>query len=504
MSDRSSLSSMRGTVENFSDDRTMPGSAALPHSDSEQKDDAVENIAEHSSDQLKLHARRQSQGCEDIEDPRPGQPNSALCLMLSSSNRLSGCHSEPSTNSGERLMRCIQDIADDLARTMDLVTSSSIMRAVLQGNYSPRLDTFDASSICRSIHSDSNTVTASPHSILVETDSRLFRFILENAVSNARKYGQHCGPIAITMRTVRQVASDKDQPRGDANVTQLSWLNVCVENKPGPGHERLLALDDCDRIFAQGTRFHDSDGALKMHQLGSERNRISAGDGGWIMQQSAKALGGSCSISFSPTNTTFSLAVPARVISEGGQHGCKPISSEASAAKGCAVAATDSTSLFLVALDDAPSQCRLMERYFGHIGLKERSVVWQATSRIIDHFVPMAMDVVRRECAKNDKAKIVFFLDDRLSVARPDGTYLSASGMALGIELRSALYEANLEGRTLLLVRSANDDPTDIEIYSDRLHGLFPKLPMSKAQFDKVLRSHLDRRFGRDNESISE
>ncbi|MEM6914788.1 MAG: ATP-binding protein, partial [Pseudomonadota bacterium] len=290
---------------------------------------------------------------------------------------------------------------------MDLVTSSSIMRAVLQGSYTPRLDTFDASSICRSIHSDPNTITASPSSILVQTDSRLFRFILENAVSNARKYGLHCGPIAITMRT-RQVVRDDDQTLGGTNLDKRSWLNVCVENKPGPGHERLLALDDCNRIFDQGTRFHDHDGAFKMRQLGSERNRISAGDGGWIMQQSARALGGYCSITFSPTHTNFSLDIPACIISEGEQRVFEPSSNEDSTAKACAVTA-DSTSLFLVALDDAPSQCRLLERYFKHIGLKDRSVIWQATSSIIDHFVPMAMDVVRREYAQNRKAKVVFF-----------------------------------------------------------------------------------------------
>ena len=105
----------------------------------------------------------------------------------------------------------------------------------------------------------------------LETDPALLKYIHGNALSNAVKYGQAHGPVA----------------------TEVEYLDgeliVRVTNKPGQGYDRLLALADPRVVFEKGARIHEGTAAEKGY-------RTSAGDGAWIMQLSAQALGGSCRI----------------------------------------------------------------------------------------------------------------------------------------------------------------------------------------------------------------
>jgi len=143
----------------------------------------------------------------------------------------------------------------------------------------------------------------------------------------------------------------------------------------------------------------------------------------------------------------------------------------------------------LVALDDAPSQRRLLARFSHDLGAAA-SYIFGDVADVADTFVDRA-----RQLVKEAAGRIVFFLDDHLLFKRPDGSTVTRSGITLGQQLRANLYEDDTESKVLLLVRTAEDDKEKVKSCHVILHGHFPKCPMNTSTFRNELGVHWNARF---------
>lgn len=288
---------------------------------------------------------------------------------------------------------------------------------------------------------------------VVDLDPRLLLHTYRNAVSNACKYGRAGGVVTTE---IIQVGADET-------------LTIRVINEPGVGHEALMALHDCNVVFAKGTRFHTA-----AMTPSTATARTSKGDGAWIMAKCVESLQGACSISFEASRTVFEMTCPALE--------CRDESFIESAALGPMV--------YGLAADDCEFQRFILTQLFAQAGVAPTQVrVTGGTAAEIEGLADTLVRLLEHELPAG--AYLLAIIDENLDLPAP--LYDTVSG-SCAVEAARARLSPDREGRLLALVRSANDSADDQRLYTERAHGFLSKSP-SEPERVAVLRAWV-RRFG--------
>lgn len=182
----------------------------------------------------------------------------------------------------------------------------------------------------------------------------------------------------------------------------------------------------------------------------------SNGDGAWVMQQCANALGGSVSIAFLKNETVFSCSVPA------------PEAIDESFLTSGDVKLGDCA--FGLAIDDCEFQRMIIENIFNDLGISQMVVLGESQEEI-ESFPERLVSLLKVIPAH---MRVIAIVDENLDVP---GSSVTLSGSYLIQQAREQLKPAD-EGRLLAVVRSANDSPRDIDLYTSRAHGFLTKAPI--------------------------
>eukprot|EP00977_Amphora_coffeiformis_P005036 scaffold1064_cov85-Amphora_coffeaeformis.AAC.25 len=370
--------------------------------------------------------------------------------------------------------KLLNDLGEQLHHTLDTVLSETMARDVIYREYLPKLEPAEIENLITSTI-DSKNPERFPLKLIpaemprLHLDPQLIRYIHRNAVSNAVKYGKQGGLV----QTVAEYSCENNE------------LEICVINEPGVGHADLVELGEeaSSGVFQQGKRLHK--------HLGDDINgTLSTGDGAWIMQKCATTLNGECKIHFEPDRTVFSVRFPVEV---SWKH--------------------DETDPFCIpedtwgiAVDDSKIQRKLMGRLLVNVGIDERKVVVLGVNSEEVRSLSSYFSAILNE---NPKAKILVLMDENLdfrvkqqSPGDGEGT-TGATSTATEVLSGSLLASKALselppeqEKRLLVLVRSANDAVSDVDLYQSRTHGFFPKAPMRKERILEILCSQWKARFG--------
>eukprot|EP00523_Entomoneis_sp_CCMP467_P022964 CAMPEP_0168827680 /NCGR_PEP_ID=MMETSP0727-20121128/122_1 /TAXON_ID=265536 /ORGANISM="Amphiprora sp., Strain CCMP467" /LENGTH=1091 /DNA_ID=CAMNT_0008880851 /DNA_START=70 /DNA_END=3342 /DNA_ORIENTATION=- len=285
-------------------------------------------------------------------------------------------------------------------------------------------------------------------------DTQLLLYIHRNAISNAVKYGRAGGMVSTTVRYNEH----------------SELLKIDVSNEPGPGHEKLLNQGKvaCAAVFLQSTRLHEN------------IDSISGGDGAWIMQKCAKNMGGSCAISFQKVETVFSFQCHAKAVSEDETrklHFELPLNT------------------YAIAIDDSWIQRKLMLRIFSDAGIpqSQKKALGRNPSELDS--VGGLIDAILDQ--HDFDGKILVLVDENLDYSNGEESgFMMRSGSKL-MEGILAKLQHEKRDRLLVLVRSANDSADDIETYTSRTHGFFPKTSTKRADVLEVLEAAWVGRFGK-------
>ncbi|KAJ1455150.1 hypothetical protein M885DRAFT_224700 [Pelagophyceae sp. CCMP2097] len=411
------------------------------------------------------------------------------------------------------LASTLSTVAATLQDTLDTVLSSAVVSDVLAGTYVPMRRAVDVIDVACAAKPSAlvTALQATPLSLSVPTDSKILRFILVNALSNAGKYGARGEPVQLHAEAFP--ASEKQR------------VVIRVTNKAGEGHARLVAHPDPAAIFESGVRLHDNpDEGVNGDAVGKARS-MSAGQGAWIMQRCAAVLGGQCAIRFEHDHTVFTLTFDAPLAADPPRLSGKGLARQASVlappdGKLPRPWAPPFETLFVV-LEDSPSQRRLLVRYLAKLsaaaGKDDRTMVFGDSPNCVENFVPHVVDRLLRAAPT---VHLVALLDDHLKLDDSVRTVV-VSGINLGVELRAAMAAAGLEHRALLIARSGeaqrhvprgrmlapessaravrylalgNEDPGDCAVYLSKLHGAVPK-SCSFDHFCMMIRDLYEARF---------
>ena len=333
-------------------------------------------------------------------------------------------------------------------------------RDVIHELYVPKMERVDVNYIMSHMRgfkacSKQFSFSCSPSPLpILQSDLGLFKCIHGNAIRNALKYGKKGG------RIITEAAYSAD----------TGEFEMKIINMPGPGHHELVAMGSRARelVFAHGTRLHkDSDLGQRSH---------SAGDGAWIMHKCAKILGGSVEISFEETRTVFVFTAHCKVFDAPTreiEHVSLP------------------PGVWGIGIDDSKIQRKLLRRFFIHAGILENhQIILGQNSDEISTFVDFVVDFVKRH--PND----LFFIiaDENLELGDDITNHETISGSECIQRIRVTL-DPEQENRMLALVRSANDSPKDLAIYTSRAHGYMPKVPLQGMSVREMVSPLWGKRF---------
>ena len=290
-------------------------------------------------------------------------------------------------------------------------------------------------------------------------DPRLLRFIYQNALSNACRYGARGGMVETV---IHYKESSKE-------------FRLEVFNLPGSDHQELLQLTHAEvqqRVFSPGTQLH--------HKRSEERDMTisnSSGDGAWIMSKCARMLRGGCELHFQPDRTIFSFWCPAKTHAT--QEFMEPQLS----------ALPEGT--WGVAIDDSGIQRKLMGRYLKIAGIdSKRRIVVGGTAEEIYRFNDMVVDLVK----SHPESKFLIIADENLDVLEGSVLHGSVSG-SLCLQKILERLDSEDSSRVLALVRSANDSAKETDLYKSRAHGYLLKAPIDKDGVLKAIQPWWFRRF---------
>lgn len=359
----------------------------------------------------------------------------------------------------------LRELDHNLHEVLDTVLAEAMARDVVNEVYHPRLERIDVLHLLASDRPsrDRFPVRAKQSDFpFLHLDPQLLRYIHRNAVSNACKYGKQ-GGLVITLVSFDQGTND---------------FVLEVINSPGQGHEMLRSLgsEACDAVFCQGEMLH------KNLQINSRF--ISSGDGAWIAQKCAKAMGGSCSIRFEEDLTVFTF----RCASEPSAPAEKDDSANFEIPPGT----------LAIGIDDSKIQRRLISRIFDLLGVEKGNqiVVGENPSDVFE-----LEKIVVNLLESRPESKILMFVDENLDYGGQGKDVVVMSGSRVMKDILTALPPA-LERRVFALVRSANDATSDLALYMTRAHGFFPKAPMNKSRVCATLGPLWAERFQPRKESV--
>jgi len=358
-----------------------------------------------------------------------------------------------SGGTAENLSNCwrrLGELDNNLHEVLDTVLAEAMARDVINEVYHPRFESVDVVTLLRGAcqHAERFPISTTQHDLpCLRLDPQLLRYIHRNAVSNACKYGKH----GCTVATLVSFHS------------KTMEFELQVINSPGEGHDKLKALGDAasDAVFEQGSRLH-KDFRIK-------DRFISSGDGAWIAQKCARAMGGSCKIKFEDDLTLFSFRCPTEPVVP--EDKIKTIDFEVP------------PETFAIAIDDSNIQRKLMSRILGLVGVKEEQkiVIGEKPSDVFE-MEKIVMNLLK---TKPD-SKILCIVDENLDYGEKGQEVVIMSGSRILKDILTAL-PPEMERRVCALVRSANDSASDLATYLDRTHGFFPKAPMDRDRIREIL-----------------
>mmetsp|Transcript_42236 Transcript_42236/g.95511 ORF Transcript_42236/g.95511 Transcript_42236/m.95511 type:complete len:964 (-) Transcript_42236:192-3083(-) len=401
----------------------------------------------------------------------------ALCDDLSEMSKLEQCLPAPNSEENQTIEAQFADLSLILNGTLNTVLSETMARDLTQSVYIPKPEWVDLKTLLTSLskHIVLEFAPAAFPSLFV--DPHLIYCIYRNAVSNAAKYGEKNGEINVLV--------ESDEP--------TSTLTIRVVNQPGAESGVLLAhtQDFVEAaVFERGTRIHSASPASAA---------LSSGNGGWIMQKVASALGGVIGIVFSEDKTVLTLIV--------------------SSVQSCnqALPSGDDTATadeFLlppgvwgVAVEDSGIQRKLLAKLFAGMGIQaDHTIITGATTEECKSFATKTEAIIRAHPVEH----FLVIADENLDVFCENGIdRVSISG---SLELEKLLSNlkvdssvsgsveassaSNAGSHVLALVRSANDSYEDLTLYHDRAHGFLPKVPVQVMKASEMLAPLWVTRFG--------
>ena len=279
---------------------------------------------------------------------------------------------------------------------------------------------------------------------IVDLDPRLLTYIHRNAVSNACKYGKLGGPVMTEVNLENHM------------------LTLRVINEPGDGHERLRMLKT-DRIFEKGARFHPQNPSV-----------VSKGDGAWIMRKCSHCLQGRCSINFEAERTVFELVCPA------------PERFDESYLEKIRL----DKDVWAIGVDDCEFQRMILTNMFENVGVpSSRTRVLGESASEIEQLADILQELMR---SLPPMARVLAIVDENLDLPEPSMVTLSGSYAIKAARERLPSEESRL----LAVVRSANDSPDEVKLFSDRAHAYLTKMPTEPDRV--VIRREWYQRFGVD------
>ncbi len=353
----------------------------------------------------------------------------------------------------ENLSNCwrrLGELDNNLHEVLDTVLAEAMARDVINEVYHPRFESIDVVTLLRGAcqHAERFPVSTTQHDLpFLRLDPQLLRYIHRNAVSNACKYGKQGCSVA----TLASYHSDTKE------------FELQVLNSPGDGHDKLKELGDAasDAVFEQGSRLHQ-DFRIK-------DRFISSGDGAWIAQKCAKAMGGGCRIKFEDDLTVFSFRCPTEPVIP--EEKVQTIDFEVP------------PDTFALAIDDSNIQRKLMSRILGLVGVKDecKVVIGERPSDVFE-LEAIIMDLLKTK----PESRILCIVDENLDYGEKGDEVVIMSGSRIMKDILTAL-PPELERRVCALVRSANDSTSDLATYLERTHGFFPKAPMNRERVREIL-----------------
>jgi hypothetical protein len=367
------------------------------------------------------------------------------------------------------LQGSFDEIENTLTDILDTILDEAMAREIVHGEYEPKKERLDVPAVLASIRRRSSrrfplNVVPDPFPRLA-LDRQLLRYIYRNAVSNACKYGKPDGVI-----DTRVLYNEKE-----------GTFKMEVINLPGPGHPELEMLNEHQvaSIFSQGTQLVATH-ATDTVQAEIIRNE-SSGNGAWIIQKCAEALGGKCYMQFEPARTVFSFTSPV---------GENVIELETGSSQ------EDEDFLLPgethgIVIDDSMIQRKLLDRFLGMAGISKsrRHVLGKNADEVFGF-----CEYVANQMKKYPNDKFLVIADENLDIVDGGARHLTVSGSRCVEKLRESLDEAT-ESRLLALIRSANDSAKDLELYRNRAHGYMLKEPVKDQSLLDIIKPWWTARF---------
>ena len=368
---------------------------------------------------------------------------------------------------------CMAELDSTLREILDTVLSEAMARDVVHEVYEPRKERIDVPFV---LYGGSGSTERFPLHLVPSPfpqmllDPQLLRYIHRNAVSNACKYGEQGGQVTT------EIFYHDDKKEFQMNVINL----------PGDGHEGLVNLDEeaVKSVFLASTRLHDSSGG-SFRTMDESLVSGSAGDGAWVMQKCANALGGMCSIAFVKERTIFSLTCPAEAYLPKRKGDVDDISGRFQLPE----------NTWGIAIDDSGIQRKLLARFLALAGVpKAKQRIMGKDAEEVLGFTKFLADTIRDY--PDDKFLVI--VDENLDILDGGAHQKTVSGSLCVKKLREELDPAD-ESRLLALIRSANDSGEDVALYKSRAHGFLPKAPIQRDRVLELIEPWWAERFPSDS-----
>jgi hypothetical protein len=245
-------------------------------------------------------------------------------------------------------------------------------------------------------------------------------------------------------------------------LLRANTLTLRVTNAPGIQHAQLIDLPHPSVIFERGKRLHHA-------SVDDDTNRVSSGDGGWIMHQCARALGGECSIRFDAQGTTFELVcpiTPPRALCAGAGR------ADGGAAE---VEFALPADVVCIGIDDSKVQRFILRKMFAALGADPGCVeIYGEHDAHLLNVAGIVVEAVR----VHPEERVLVIADENLELA--DGcASMSVLSSSEFHKVRAELDDAEM-ARLLLVIRSANDSRSDLARYLRSAHAVLPKRGFAK------------------------
>jgi hypothetical protein len=338
----------------------------------------------------------------------------------------------------EEVYGIYNELSYDLEQTLQTVLSNAMTREIIHNTYKPNMISYDILSIKQRVKGNNIVWNIFPKSIPeILMDECLFFYIIRNAVSNAYKYGLEDGNITISISI------------------KNTLLEVIIENEPGIDHEDLIKLDNPNKIFEKGTKFHK--------QSKIELNKRSSGDGAWIMNTCANLLDGSCNIRFTESKTVFTFK-------------CN-----------ITTCATDldiinftfpiNTQFYII--DDSKMQRKVLHRTINNLGIPDENITIKGS----DMNEILSLETLLTSKIVENKKYNVIICDENLDYK----DIRSNGGIIYGTQIWDKIKKNVDDSNTLFLTRSANDSSKEIEYYLSIVDGIISKKVSNPVEFKNII-----------------